>query len=118
MERKKSHAMLTILLIIIVLFSVIILPGCRSSGLSASGVPKLSELEDEVMLQYIQACKVTFPKYVHPEDAEDLSVIRTMLRELEEDPEHEEPFLSGMVYWIDVYEDLRKVVKIYYRIED
>lgn len=118
MKQRKLQSLLLILLVVAVVLSVMLLPGCRSSGLGVSGAAKLSELEDEALLRYIRESGMTFPQYVQPEDADDMRIIRTILRELEEDPNHEEPFLSGMDYWIDVYEDLRKVVKIYYGIED
>lgn len=75
--------------------------------------PKLSDMKDKELIRYIQNCGVTLP-----EQADDISVLRGMLRELEEDPNHEVPSFSGLSYWEDVYEDLRKVVKTYYRIDD
>ena len=75
--------------------------------------PLLSELEDEALLRYIQDCGVTLV-----EDADDLSTARAMIRELEVDPNNDRASGASWSYIVDLYEEMRKVVKIYYGIED
>lgn len=68
---------------------------------------KLSEMEDNQLIQYLVASGVSIPENI------EVKLIRDMIIELEEDPEHPSPALGWTVI-TDLYEDLRNAVKTYY----
>ena len=69
--------------------------------------PKLSELEEDLYIQYLEDHGVVFPdNYVASE-------IRKIIAELEADPDRPAPVVSWTVL-SDFYEELRAAVKEYY----
>lgn len=69
---------------------------------------KLSEMDDDKLMQYLEDADVAIPQGVEAE------TIRTIITEFEEDPDHDTPVL-GWTDLSDLYDDLRTVVKEYYK---
>ena len=67
---------------------------------------KLSEMEDNELMEYIIDSGVSIPENM------EVNTIREMIIELEEDPEHSPPVVGWTVI-TDLYEDIRNVVKNY-----
>lgn len=87
-----------------VFFLLIVLTALLISACSGEKEkPKLSDLGDDELIQYITDAGVTIPEIVR------IGTIRGMLGELEEDPEHRAPVL-GYTPITDLYEDIRALV--------
>lgn len=98
MQHKK--ALLIICLVIVLVFVT----------LAAFAKPKLSDMSDEELIQYVTDAGVTIPSWI------PVRSVRLMIKELEKDPEYPTPVLEifPSSHWFD---DLREVVKAYYGIE-
>ena len=66
----------------------------------------LSALDDDALRRYMADCGITVPETV------EMSTVRGMLTELEEDADHPAPVV-GWTVMVDLYEDLRSAVIAY-----
>lgn len=96
--RKRRYAYI---LVVIAILANLVFVACSSDV-------KLSEMDDDELMQYLEDADVTLPQGFEAEN------IRGMITELEEDPNHAAPVVSWSVI-SDLYEDLRTVVKEYYK---
>ncbi len=97
------HKNRLVALLLAVLLSGLLLSAC-SQGKTE---PKLSELEDGELLQTMTSFGVTLPEGV------GMDTVRSMVAELEEDPDHEEIVAVDWTPIADLYEDIREMVVEY-----
>lgn len=81
---------------------VLLLSACSS----ITSKSKLSEMEDNELIQYMIDSGVSIPENMQ------VYAIREMIIELEKDPEHSPPVVGWTVI-TDLYEEIRRVVKNY-----
>lgn len=93
--------------VLLIICAVIVIAGVI---FAAFAKPKLSDMSDEELIQYVTDAGVTIPTSI------GANSIRLMIKTLEEDPEH----MSLNLNWSavnDLFEDLREVVNAYYGME-
>lgn len=101
MYEKKIQSVVVITLALITFIGVI-------SGCSNNDKPqKLSELDDDLLVQCLADHEITIPENLA------ISVIRTAIADLEVDPDNSAPIVSWTTY-LEFYEELRGFVKEYY----
>lgn len=88
--------------ILSIVLTVLLLSACSNNNTEC----KLSELEDDKLMQYITDSGIAIPESV------DMDTIRGMVIELEENPDHPAPIV-GYTLVADLYEDIRNLVVEY-----
>ena len=98
---KKIQSVVVITLVLIAFIGVI--SGCSNNNKSQ----KLSELDDDLLVQCLTDHEITIPENL------EISVIRNAIADLEVDPDSPAPTVSWTAY-LEFYEELRGFVKEYY----
>lgn len=91
-----------LVLILSIVLTVLLLSACSNNNTEC----KLSELEDDKLIQYITDSKIALPEDM------DIDTIRGMIIELENNPDHPAPVV-GYTLVADLYEDIRNLVVEY-----
>lgn len=109
---KKLIAILVILCIIPLCFAF-----ASEPEESAETPVKLSSMSDEECRAFLVSQGVVFPDTPSVQRSLNEYHYSWMIAELEENPDAPNPMLSGAVYFNDIFEQARAVVKAYYGID-
>lgn len=93
----------------ILIGTIVLTLGLLSGCFGETTERKLSEMEDDQLIQYMTDWEISIPENV------GIDSIREMIVELEDDPDHPAAVL-GWTVMMDLYEDIRHAVKRYYGI--